>query len=133
MAWRIALFLLLALLIGPASAQPVIPLTQASVPITISTATTTQLVALKSGQSIYVTSVSVIAVGTGNIQFVYGTGSNCATGQGNITGNYNLTAQVGFTLGNGSGVVWVVPAGNALCAVTSQSVGMPGSLSYAQF
>ena len=129
------LWLALGLLffIGPAQAQPVIPLTQFSVPITISTATTTQLVALKAGQSIYVTAVDIIAAGTGNIQFVYGTGTNCGTGQGNVTGNYQLIAQVGFTKGNGSGVLWVVPAGNALCAVTSANVSMPGSLAYAQF
>lgn len=129
---KLALALWLAFC-GLAQAQPVIPLTQASVAITISTATTTQLVALKQGQSIYVTAVDIIAAGTGNIQFVYGTGSNCGTGQGNLTGNYNLTAQVGFTKGNGAGVLWVVPQGNALCAITSQAVGMPGSLAYAQF
>ena len=114
-------------------AQPVIPLTQASIAITISTATTTLLVAGKTGQSIYVTAVDVIAAGTGNIQFVAGTGATCGTGQTNVTGNYNLTAQVGFTKGNGSGVLWVVPSGASLCAVTSQAVGMPGSLAYAQF
>ena len=130
---KLSLVLGLLLWSGLAWAQPVIPLTQASVPITISTATTTQLVALKSGQSIYVTAVDIIAAGTGNIQFVYGTGTACATGQGNITGNYNLTAQVGFTKGNGAGVLWVVPQGNALCAVTSAAVAMPGSLAYAQF
>jgi hypothetical protein len=131
---KLGLALFLTLLgFAPAQAQPVIPLTQASIPITISTATTTQLVALKAGQSIYVTSISIIAAGTGNIQLVYGTGTACATGQGNVTGNYSLTTQVGFTLGNGSGVVLVVPQGAALCAVTSGAVGMPGSLSYAQF
>ncbi len=129
--WLALCFALLGL--APAQAQPVIPLTQASIPITISSATTTQLVALKASQSIYVTSAIIIAAGTGNIQFVAGTGASCATGQTNITGNMSLTTQVGFTLGNGSGVVWVVPVGNALCAVTSGAVGMPGSLSYAQF
>ena len=114
-------------------AQPVIPLTQASIPITIGTATTTLLVTGKTSQSIYVTAVDIIAAGTGNIQFIAGTGATCGTGTTNVTGNYNLTAQVGFTKGNGSGVLWVVPSGASLCAVTSAAVGMPGSLAYAQF
>ena len=114
-------------------AQPVIPLTQASIPITISTATTTLLVTGKASQSIYVTAIDIIAAGTGNIQFVSGTGSTCGTGTANVSGNYNLTAQTGFTKGNGSGVLWVIPVGASLCATTSQAVGMPGSLSYAQF
>lgn len=121
------------LLAAPALAQPVIPLTQASVPIDISSATTTQLVALKAGQSVYVTALSLIAAGTGNVQFVYGTGSACATGQGTLTGNYNLTAQTGLAFGNGSGVVLVVPQGNALCVTTSASPEVSGSLAYAQF
>ena len=49
----------------------------ASVPINISTATTTQLVAAASGKAIYVTAWDVIAAGTGNITLEYGTGSNC--------------------------------------------------------
>lgn len=114
-------------------AQPVIPLTQASIPITISTATTTLLVTGKASQSIYVTAIDIIAAGTGNIQFISGAGATCGTGTANVTGNYNLTAQTGFTKGNGSGVLWVIPVGASLCVTTSQAVGMPGSLSYAQF
>ena len=120
---------------GLAWAQPVIPLTQASVPITVSTAATVQLVAAPtpSNQAIVVTSISLISTGTTNVQFVYGTGTNCGTGQGNLTGNYNLIAQVGFTLGNGSGVVLVLPKNTALCVVNSQAVSIPGSVSYAVF
>lgn len=127
--------LLLALLVAPAQAQQsvVVPATQASVAITISTATTTQLIAGISGKSIYVTQVNIIAAGTGNIQFIAGTGATCGTGTVNLSGNYNFTAQVGFVMGNGNGAIWVVPAGFNVCAVTSQAVGMPGSLSYAQF
>jgi len=110
-----------------------VPATTASIPITISTATTTLLVTGVSGKSIYVTAVDVIAAGTGNIQFIAGTGATCGTGTVNITGNYNLIAQVGFTKATGNGVVWVIPQGFSLCAVTSGAVGMPGSLSYAIF
>jgi hypothetical protein len=115
-------------------------LANASAPIAISTATTTQLIAAPAGlspggaaQAIHVTHMDVVAAGTGNIQFVYGTGTNCGTGQGNLTGNYNLTAQAGLSPGSGIGVIWTVPAGNAVCAITSAAVGMAGSIAYRVF
>jgi hypothetical protein len=101
--------------------------------ISISTATTTQLVALVSGKSIYVTHWDVIAGGPGNIQLEYGTGTNCGTGTTAITGNYNLVAQAGLSVGGGLGSVFIVPAGNALCALTSAAVQMSGLVSYTQF
>lgn len=121
--------------LGAAIAQQsvVVPATMASIPITISTATTTLLVTGVTGKSIFVTAVDIIAAGTGNIQFVSGTGASCGTGQVNVTGQYNLTAQVGFTKAAGNGVVWVLAKGASLCAITSANVGMPGSLSYAIF
>lgn len=127
--------LLLCLGLSPVWAQKavIVPATTASAPINISTATTTQLVAGIAGQSIYVTAVDVIAAGVGNIQFTAGTGGICGTATVNITGNYALTAQVGFTKGTGNGALWVVPQGSGLCAVTSAAVGMFGSLAYAQF
>jgi hypothetical protein len=104
-----------------------------SVPINISTATTTQLVALSAGKVIQVTAWDVIAAGTGNITLEYGTGSNCATGTTALTGVYNLAAQAGIAKGDGLGPVLFVPSGNALCALTSAAVGMAGSLSFLQF
>lgn len=111
----------------------IVPSTQASVPIVISTSTTTQLVALASGQSIYVTSWDVISAGSGTVQLVYGTGTNCATAQGNVTGVYTLAANVGLAKGTGVGAVLVVPQGTALCATTVGAVVYGGSLSYARF
>lgn len=104
-----------------------------SAAINVSTATTTQIVALASAKKIYVTSLDVIAGGTGNIAFVYGTGSNCGTGTTSLTGAYNLTAQAGIAKGNGLGAVLVVPASNALCVTTSAAVQMSGAVSYTQF
>lgn len=107
--------------------------TPASVAINVSTATTTQLVALSGSTKIYVTSFDVIAGGTGNITFVYGTGASCGTGTTSLTGAYNLTAQAGIAKGSGVGAILVVPAGNALCVTTSAAVQMSGSVSYQQF
>jgi hypothetical protein len=105
----------------------------ASVPISISSATTTQLVGAASGKATYITAWDVIAAGSGNIMLEYGTGSNCGTGTTALTGAYNLVAQFGIAKGNGLGPVLIVPAGNALCALTSAAVQMSGSVSYTQF
>lgn len=107
--------------------------TLASVPINISTAATTQLVAASGVMKINVSHFDVIAGGAGTIQFVYGTGALCATGQTILTGAYPLTAQAGLVVGVGLGSVLVIPAGNALCAVTVGAVQYSGSLTYAQF
>ncbi len=115
--------------------QNCVPAVQASnsAAISISTATTTQLVAAVTGKRIFVTAWDVIAGGTGNFTLVYGTGSNCGTGTTSLTGAYPLTAQAGISKGNGLAVVFPLPASNALCATTSQAVQMSGSVSYAQF
>jgi len=120
---------------GVRSGANMVAMTQAnaSAAISVTTATTTQLVALSASAVIHVTSFDVIAAGTGNIKFVYGTGSSCGTGTTDLTGNYNLTAQAGIAKGSGIGPVLVVPAGNALCVTTSAAVGMYGSVSYTQF
>lgn len=143
------LFLILALLVGasfPAYAQSVqlcytingsscLPGVQASqsVKISIAAATTTELVALNTSRSIYVTSFDVMAAGNGNFTLVYGSGTNCGTGTTALTGAYPLIAQAGISKGNGMGAVLVVPKGKALCATTSSSVLFAGSVSYAQF
>ena len=122
------------LLAMPAAAAPVSAPMQAdaSVPISMSTATTTELVPAVSGQQIYITHFNVIAAGTGNFKLVYGTGTNCGTGTTDLTGNYNLTAQAGIAAGIGLGVIAIVPPGRALCATNSAAVGMYGLASYSQ-
>ena len=126
--------LVLALWASPALAQPVIPLTQASVPITVSTAATVQLVAApaQTNQAIVVTAVDVIAAGTTNVQFVYGTGTNCGTGTTALVGVMTFVTGQVLNLGTGVGALWVVPPGKDLC-ITIGTAGAPGSLSYSQF
>jgi hypothetical protein len=131
---KLALLFWLSLCVAAQAQQSVqVPATMVSVPIVISTATTTLLVTGASGKSIYVTGVDVIAAGTGNIQFISGTGATCGTGTANVTGNYNLIAQAGLAKGAGNGALWVLAQGASLCAVTSAAVGMAGSLSYALY
>lgn len=103
-----------------------------TLPINISTAVTTQLVALNANYAIYVTHWDLMAGGAGNGTWVYGTGTLCATGQVALTGPYPLTAQAGLSVGNGSGTVLKVPKGNALCFIASAAVQYSGSFTYQQ-
>jgi len=107
--------------------------TPSSVAINVSTAATTQLVALSGSTAIYVTSFDFMAGGTGNVTLEYGTGSSCGTGTTALTGAYPLTAQNGIAKGNGLGTVLKVPSGNALCILTSAAVQVSGSVSFQQF
>lgn len=115
---------------GPGIFDPVIQ-THATLPINISTAVTTQLVALVASQKIYVTSWDVMAP-SGNFTLEYGTGTLCGTGTTALTGPEAMAGgQVGK--GTGLGPVLIIPASNALCVVTSAAVQYSGSLSYVQF
>lgn len=129
-----AFFLALLFATGPAWSQAVlIPSTTASVALTMSTATTTQIVAAVTGQRIYVTQWNIIAAGTTTVTWVTGTGVNCGTGQTALSGGYQLTAQTGAVVGIGNGAVLVVPLNQALCLTNSQAVAIPGSLAYGVF
>ena len=105
-----------------------------STPISISTATTTRIIANAAGQYTYITGWDVIASGAGNFQLVYGTTSStpCDTGQTPLTGNYNLAAQAGEARGGGTGLVLVAPTGTDVCAVTSAAITYSGSIAYTQ-
>ena len=110
-----------------------------SVPINISQATRTQLVGPSGSTQIYVTAWDVYANGASNVSLVYGTKTTnpCDTGTVALTGMYTFAAQTGMSRTGGDPVadpLYIVPQGNALCAVTSgPTVSLVGSLSYAQF
>lgn len=60
-----------------------------------STSGATQIVA--PGNPILICGYSFLASGTVNVGLVYGTGTNCATGQTKITPAYQFTAQTGMS------------------------------------
>jgi hypothetical protein len=110
-----------------------VPVTNSTVDINVSSATTAQLVAASAGKSIYITHIHVMAAGTTNFSLVYGTGTNCVTGQNTIDGPIPLTAQTGYSAGSGFGAVIVIPSGNALCTTNSQAIQVGGAASVSQF
>jgi hypothetical protein len=99
----------------------------------MSTATTTELVALTSGKKVYVTAWDATANGTTTFKLVAGTGTNCGTGTTNLTAAYDWAAQSGLTKGSGLGPVLVAPVGNAVCGVNSAAIHVAGSLAYTKF
>jgi hypothetical protein len=114
---------------------------KSSVPINISSATTTQLVALSGSTVVYVCGYTAAAgAGTNpSIQFEYGTGSTCGTGTTVITG----AMATGVTVATGvpgpifyagpDATVFKTAAGAALCAVTGGTTpNFQGYLSYVQ-
>lgn len=128
---------------GPASGvDPCSTNAKIVVPINISTATTTQILALSAGKAIYVCNGMVTIAGSattaGSILFEYGTGASCGTGTTAITG-----AMVGSTtagnptvipLEGGNGTQFGTIAGQALCAVSAgTTVSIQGYITVVQF
>jgi hypothetical protein len=110
-----------------------------SVAISITT-TATLLVPPSGSTQIYVTALDLRANMAGNFSLVYGstTSTPCDTGTLAITGTYNFEAQSDLSRNGGAQPLYVIPPGNALCAMTSgapagATVSMAGSLSYTQF
>jgi hypothetical protein len=106
--------------------------TKQSVAINISTAVTTQLVALSGTTSIYVCgfslTISQVITTANTIQFEYGTGALCATGTTVLTGLFGaggVTAGAPLVISASGANLFTAPAGNALCAVTV--IGATGS------
>lgn len=120
---------------SPEGARITVPGIQASgsKKVSISTATTTEVIALVTGKPIYITSFGIHSAGTTTTKFVYGTGTNCGTGTTDLTDVFDLTASDGMVLGNGTGMVLYVPPGNAFCVTNTAAVHVGGSVSYAQF
>jgi hypothetical protein len=113
----------------------------ASAQAAIASATTTQLVALSAGKTIYVCGFVVeiqgIATTAGTAKLVYGTGSSCATSPVNLTPDFIGSTTAGtptvIALGNGLGVVTKTAASNALCVTTTTTTVQKVLVSYTQF
>ena len=85
-------------------------------------------------QSVYECGVIPSSGGTQEVTFVAGTGTNCATGQEDVTGGAFEFAD-NDSLAHGSGVGWLfrTDTADALCLTTAQAVQISGVLTYTQF
>jgi hypothetical protein len=110
--------------------------------VSITTATTTQIVALSAGKQIFLCewtfTINSSATTASSALFEFGTGASCGTGTTTLTGamgTENAAAGPGLLLVNGpfSGSTLVVPAGNALCIVTAgTTVALHGQVTFKQ-
>jgi hypothetical protein len=108
---------------------------KSSVAISLASATTTQLVALAAGQSVYVCGYNFTETNVAQtLTFEYGTGASCGTGTTTLTGAFTSTTANTIVVGEYSGgTVFAAPTGNALCALTTgASVVIGGTLTYVQ-
>ena len=90
----------------------------------ITTATTTQLVALVAGKQVFVCGFSIDMTGSATadtVILVNGTGASCGTGTTSLTPTYSSGALADAYKLYGGGLMSVitVPAGNALCVTTT--------------
>lgn len=142
MCWRILTFASFLFASGWLSAQQQVPrptVCNNSKMLQMTTATTTQLVALVAGQSVRVCSYAIQGSTTSTattLQLVYGTGTACATGTTALTPAWNMPASstaLPMTHGDGVGQLFATPAGDALCATSSAAGTVNLLISYAQF
>lgn len=104
-------------------------------------ATTTELVALTAGQSVYICGFIIsntgVATTPATFKLVYGTGTNCATGTTDLTGVFTGSTTAGdiatFAYGGGAGFIVKAPAGNAVCITSTTTQPQRGLLSYQKF
>jgi hypothetical protein len=104
------------------------PKDTAQVAVSVSASGNTQLVALTSGQTIYVCDIVLVARGAVEAQFIYGTGTACATGETDMSGPMSLIANTGFT--NSPLGRFKTAAANALCLELSAAVQVDGYITY---
>ncbi len=99
----------------------------------MTTATTTQLVALVSGKAIFVCQFLVNGAGSTTVKFVAGTGTACGTGTTNLTQPFTVASGTNVTMGAGIGYVFKTASGNALCATNSAAATANIQVAYTQF
>jgi hypothetical protein len=101
-----------------------------SVVINTASSGNVELVALTSTQVVYGCGFIVAADGTVGVQFIYGTGSACATGETDLTGVFSLQAREGFVVSNAGAVQFKGAASNALCIELSTAIQVNGVFTY---
>jgi hypothetical protein len=107
--------------------------------LNMTTATTTEIVALSGSTRIYVCHYSIISNGgtATTVKFVGGTGTNCATSQDDRSAGIPLTAAtntVGISAGSGEGMILKTSTdGDALCVTSSGNATIGVNVSFAQY
>jgi len=106
--------------------------TKSSAIVAITTATTTQLVALSGTKSVYVCGFNATVAAAQTLTFEYGTGSSCGTGTTALTGAFAPATGTPLNIGGGEATAITAPSGNALCVVSTTTGSTQGVLTYVQ-
>lgn len=109
----------------------------------MTTATTTEIAPLVSSRTIRVCQIVAMSNGTTVFTLKRGTGTNCGTGTASVSPAWDLTAQTGFSAGNGFGEILgaagagtvggAMTSGNALCVTNSAAVNLHVMIRYAVY
>jgi hypothetical protein len=107
------------------------------IPISIVTATTTELTPSLAGASThyYICSIDLVTAGANNVALVDDDSDGCATPTSGLAGGvtaatgWNFAANGGLTKGNGTGTVFKTGGTNrVVCLMTSAAVQLSGSI-----
>lgn len=101
--------------------------------ISASSSGNTQIIALSSGKTIYVTHWDVTPTNSGTsvgVKLTTGTGSNCATGTANLTGVISNILAVSMDYANGP---LIAAVSNAVCLNLDAAIAVAGTVTYAIF
>ncbi len=125
--------LLVAGLCSPAFAQLTGPIyCNQSAAYDAATNGATRLITAKTNKQVLICGFVLFGGGTANVGFVSGTGTNCGTGQANVTPQFALTAQSGVS---DQAAAWrglQVGSGLDICIKTSAGVAVQGVLYFNQ-
>jgi len=119
-------------------ADPCMFTAKSNLAVSVQTAISVQLVALSTGTTIYVCSLSLIGSTATVFSITTGTGTACATstaavfGTATATNGISLATNGGLTLGNGGGTVGLGASGAELCLIQSGGGTLAGNLTYVQ-
>lgn len=108
-------------------------------PISVTTATTTRIVAPVSAKRTYICALFLTSVAADNIGIVEGTGGTCGSGTAGVIGGTtaangpNFPANGGFAWGQGNGTVAATAGTNVdLCLITSAATPLAGHIAWVQ-
>lgn len=129
------LSLILCLLALPALAQSPLmaTLSQSTTFLNASSISTTKVITAKTGLATYITFAAISAVGANTVKFIYGTGTNCATGSTDLTAAQNINGTTTLSLGNGAAPIIIVPVSVDVCIAVTTGNATAITLSYTQF
>jgi hypothetical protein len=120
-----------------ATTEPCDGVAKTSVPFSIASATTTQLVAASASNKVYICSMDIVVAAANNVALVEDNDASCASPSAGLAGGvtaatgWNFAANGGLTKGSGVGAVFQTAAVNRyVCLMTSGTAQTSGSIQY---